>query len=319
MTGKADNGRSGSVGVVVVTHRARHHLPRCLPPLLRSPLRPRVLVVNSSSNDGTVELARELGAETLVIPRVDFNHGATREGARKLLDTEYVVMVTPDAYATDEQVLGKLLEPIMAGRAAVAYARQVAHDGAGFWEAFPRDFNYPAESQLRCIDDRGRYGSFTIFCSNSFAAYSNAALDQIGGFRAVLTHEDQIAVADLLQRGHRIAYVAEAVVQHSHSYKLWQEFRRYFDTGYARAVHADLTQLTGPDVERGRTFTAALLRAVLKQRPLHLPYAVLQTGAKWMGYRIGAVSHRAPEWLKRMCSGQDYYWTSTAYREGRSA
>ncbi|HEX6014725.1 MAG TPA: hypothetical protein VFY87_23615 [Geminicoccaceae bacterium] len=62
-----------SIGAVVVTHRAREHLTRCLPPLFRSPLRPRVLVVNSSSGDGTVELARDLGAETLTFPRQAFN------------------------------------------------------------------------------------------------------------------------------------------------------------------------------------------------------------------------------------------------------
>ena len=44
-----------SVGVIVVTHNAKKHLAHCLPYLLNSELCPRVLVVNSSSNDGTVE------------------------------------------------------------------------------------------------------------------------------------------------------------------------------------------------------------------------------------------------------------------------
>ena len=85
-------GHGSPVGVVVVTHRARQHLPHCLPALQRSPLRPRILVVNSSSHDGTVELARELGAETLVVPRRSFNHGLTREQARRCLGTPVVVM-----------------------------------------------------------------------------------------------------------------------------------------------------------------------------------------------------------------------------------
>ncbi|MEM7204227.1 MAG: glycosyltransferase [Planctomycetota bacterium] len=319
MSRTAENGTSTSVGVAIITHCAKHHLPRCLPPLLNSPLRPRVLVVNSSSGDGTVELAQELGAETLVIPRPEFNHGSTRERARKHLGTEFVGMVTPDAYAADEDVLGKLHAPLAAGEAAVSYARQIPHDGATFWESFPRDYNYPEDSQLRCLEDKDRYGIYTIFCSNAFAMYRNAALDEIGGFRPVLTHEDQFATAELLKRGHSIAYVAEAVVQHSHTYRLSQEFRRYFDTGYARKIHAELTNLTGSDQSRGRSFTLALLKTVAKQRPLHLPYALLQTGAKWMGYRLGAVSRNAPNWLKKACSGQDYYWTSTAYREGRSS
>ena len=200
------------IGVVVVTHAARRHLLHCLPPLLASPLRPRVLVVNSSSDDGTVELACRMGAETLVIPRRQFNHGLTRELARRHLATPIVVMLTPDAYARDIDFLDRLTLPIRLGRAAVAYGRQVPRDGAGLLERFGRAFNYPAEHQLRSLADWPAHGNYTHFCSNACAAWSNAALDSIGGFRATLVSEETIAVAELLARGQRIAYVADAVV-----------------------------------------------------------------------------------------------------------
>lgn len=307
-----------TVGVAVITHRAKHHLPKCLPPLLGSPLQPRVVVVNSSSHDGTVEEAERLGAETLVIPRVEFNHGATRERARKHLGTDVVAMVTPDAYAVDEHVLGRMLEPILEGRAAVAYARQIPHVGAGFLEAFPRRFNYPETSELRSLADKERYGSYTIFCSNTFAGYRNALLDEAGGFPAVLSHEDQLATAALLQRGHKVAYVAEAVVHHSHTYTLRQEFQRYFDAGYARASYQDLYHIAGHDSSHGKVFLKALFKTVVRERPWLLPYTVVNTGVKWLGYKVGAASRTAPDWLKRACSGQDYYWTSTFYPESRS-
>ena len=71
-----------SIGVAVITHNARQHLSKCLPPWLQSPLKPKVLVVNSSSKDGTVECAKEMGADVLIIPRHEVNHGKTREKAR---------------------------------------------------------------------------------------------------------------------------------------------------------------------------------------------------------------------------------------------
>lgn len=125
-----------SVGCVFITHTAKKHLPQCLPPILKSPLKPRVLVMNSSSGDGTVELAEQLGAETHVIPRSSFNHGTTRELARKLLGTDIVVMMTPDAYMVDEHALEKLVRPIIEGRAGASYARQIAHHGADFSKHF---------------------------------------------------------------------------------------------------------------------------------------------------------------------------------------
>ena len=112
-----------TVGVAVITYNARHLLPYCLPPLIQSKLKPRILVVNSSSTDGTVELATQFGVETLIVPRKDFNHGATRELARKALGTDFVVMITPDAYAVDNTVLEKLLEPLFSKKASHSHAR----------------------------------------------------------------------------------------------------------------------------------------------------------------------------------------------------
>lgn len=297
-----------SIGVVLVTHRAKHHLPNALPPLLNSPLKPRVLVLNSSSGDGTVELAEEMGAETLVIPRMEFNHGISRERARQTLGTEIVVMMTPDAYAVDESVLGRLVEPLVDGRASISYARQIPHDSAGVFERLPREFNYPEKSHIRSFEDWPKYGVYTIFCSNSCAAYRKDALDEIGGFSPVLIGEDTFTAAKLLQRGHKIAYVAEAVVKHSHRYSLWQEFQRHFDTGLARSWNRDLVNGLGSDEKRGKKFVLFLLRRLGKECPWKIPYAFLQSMVKYMGYRLGKISGQAPVWFKKRLSGQDFYW-----------
>lgn len=300
---------SPTIGVIFITHTAKKHLPHCLPPFLESPLRPRVLVVNSSSNDGTVELAKELGAETLVVPRAEFNHGTTREKARKHLGTDLVVMVTPDAYAQDRHTLEALVRPLLEGNASIAYARQIPHVGADFFEAFHREFNYPLEGHIRGIEDAGRYGVYTFFCSNSCAAYVNGALDLVGGFPCgVLLGEDTVAVANLLHRGHKVAYVAEAVVRHSHRYSLLEEFRRTFDTGLARKGYRHLIAAGGKDSERGGEYVKCMTKRLWAEKPLLLPYAAAQTLVRLLGYRIGERSAKAPLWFKRALSSQDFFW-----------
>ncbi len=303
-----------TVGIAVITHTAKHHLPHCLPPLLNSPAKPRVLVMNSSSHDGTAELAREMGAEALVFPRDEFNHGSTRERARKELGTEIIVMTTPDAYAQDEGVIERLIAPILQGKASASYARQIAHKGAKLFEKFPRQFNYPEVSHIRGHSDRNKWGSYTYFCSDSFSAYSNAALEEVGGFPSVLTAEDVMVVARMLKKGHHIAYVAEAVVRHSHTYGLSQEFKRHFDTGLMRKEVADLIGDAGRDEHRGAAYVKQLLGQLTRHKPHLLPYGVLQTATKWLGYRLGRASVNAPTWWKQALSGQDFYWTSKDYR-----
>ena len=155
-------GTQPAIGVVVVTHNSRQHLAHCLPPLLRSPSRPRVLVVNSSSGDGTVELAQAMGVETMSVARHAFNHGLTRELARHRLGTEIVVMLSPDAYPQGDDLIERLTAPLRQGEAVVAYGRQVAAPGSGLLERVGRSFNYPSESHVRSAAEDGTTAAICI-------------------------------------------------------------------------------------------------------------------------------------------------------------
>lgn len=303
---------SSSVGVAVLTYNAAKLLPHSLPPLLAMTPRPRILIVDSSSRDGTVEIAQSLGVETLVIPQREFNHGATRELARRALSTDIVVMMSHDAIPVGTDMISNLVAPIMRGEAAISYARQLPHDGADFFEAFPRAFNYPETSELRSANDIDRLGPYTFFCSDSCCAWSNAALDAIGGFETTLSLEDTIAAARLVRAGYRIAYRADALVKHSHRYTPTEEFQRYFDIGYVRALHKNLLFGGGGDEKRGAKMTGTMLCQLWHKAPLQIPYAVILTGAKFLGYRAGFHGHAFPLWLKRRLSGQVYFWRSVA-------
>lgn len=304
-----------TVGIAIFTLNSAHHLLNCITPLRNSPLKPKILIVDSSSTDGTVETAARLGVETHVIPKEEFNHGTTREKARRLLNTDIVVMLTPDAYAIDPDVLGILIKPIIEKKASVAYARQIPHEGADFLEAFPRHFNYPAQSHIRGIENLEEHGVYTFFCSDSCAAYSNKALDEIGSFQPVLLGEDTVAAAQLLRKGHKIAYVAEAIVRHSHRYTLWQEFCRYFDTGLARQEYRDIFEGAGSDGKRGRAYVAEMLKFLIKQKPFLIPYAIMHCAVKWLGYKIGKSSLSAPTYFKKALSSQKSYWNSLEFKK----
>lgn len=307
-----------TVGVAVITYKDKRHLENCLPPLVNSSIKPKVLVFNSSSEDGTVELAKKLGAETLVIPRTEMNHGWAREISRKTLETDIVVMMTPDAYAKPD-MLEKLIQPIIEGKAQIAYARQIAHDGANIIARFGREFNFPDESNIRSIKDAPKYGRYTGFCSDACTAWLNKALDEIGGFRWTLSGEDAIASAMILRKGHKIAYVAEAVVNHSHNYTPQKEFVRHFDTGMYRKQWDKVLDLGGgSDQKRGTTYAIALLTHVFKNEPSMLPIAFLQLAMGWLGYQFGKFCyHRAPDWLYKKVSPADFFWNSTGYKEDK--
>lgn len=301
-----------SVGVILLTLNAEKHLSHCLKPLIDSSLKPKILIVDSQSSDQTLQIAKTHEIEVLTVNRSDFNHGMTREFARRQLKTDIVVFVTVDAYAVDSSSLEKLILPLVNGTASLAYGRQLPHQGADFFEAFPREFNYPNKSEIRCIADIPSKGPLTYFFSDSFSAYLNSALDEIGGFKKVVLGEDTLAAAELIKKGHKLAYVAEAKVRHSHGYSLKQEFCRYFDTGLMRKQYENVLNCAVGDQKRAHEYVRKMLKDLYNQNPKLLPYACLHVLAKWLGYRLGQKSFRRSNWIKKLFSSQKYFWEKNA-------
>lgn len=73
-------------------------------------------------------------------------------------------------------------------------------------------------------------GIRAYFFSNSCSAIRRDVFEQVGGFPIhTIMNEDMLFAAKLLNAGHRIAYVAESIGEHSHNYTLWQSLKRYFE------------------------------------------------------------------------------------------
>jgi rhamnosyltransferase len=302
-----------SIGVMFMTYNAEHHLKYCLPPVLNTEIVDEVLVVNSSGTDNTVRLAKEMGANVLVLPRKEFNHGATKEIARKEMKSDIIIMMSPDAYGKSG-FIEELIRPILDQKAALTYSRQLPHIGAGFYESFPREYNYPTVSELRDLNTLKEKGPEALFCSNSCAAYLVSALDAVGGFPIVLTGEDTIVASRLLSAGFLIKYVAESEVHHSHSSTLLNEFRRHFDAGYSRNIQfkEDLLSV-GNDYKKGFDYVKKFLIKTMCLNPFLVPYSLMIVVAKFTGYKLGSKAAKLPLKLKIYFSSQDFYWTSIYY------
>ncbi len=301
----------------MLTFNAEKHLHNSIPPIINSPLKPKVLVIDSSSKDKTVKIAKSYGVGVVIIPKEEFNHGATREKGRKLLNTDIVVFQTQDAYPLDETMLKKLVVPIEENKSQIAYGKQIPHRNAGLFESFPREFNYPSESNIRSFEDIKKYGVYTFFNSHSWAAYLNSALNKSGGVEIMLSNEDYFTTAKMLKDGFKIAYVSDSIVEHSHKYSLTGEFKRYFDTGYVRTEYPWVTEIVGQAESRGSRLVKELLKKTAREKPLLLPYAVFSSAIKWIGYRTGYFSRAMPVWMKKILSGQSYYWDSIYYKKKR--
>ena len=152
--------------------------------------------------------------------------------------------------------------------------------------------------------------SKTTFCSDSFACYRRKDLIAIGGFkRDLILGEDAQIAARLILSNKKIAYVADALVYHSHDYTLSEEFKRYFDIGVLHARESWLLRSLGKPEGEGLRFVSSETRYLWRHSPFSLPEAALRTLLKYMGYRLGQSERRLPVWLKRRLSMHSSYWS----------
>ena len=299
-----------NVAVVVPALNAANDWQRFAPALLACVQPDQVLILDSSSDDGTADLARAMGFRVHSISRTEFNHGGTRQLATQLLPTaELLIFLTQDAVLAEPDAIKNLLEPFSDPNIAAAFGRQLPRPEAGPIEAHARLFNYPAQSSVRTIASREVLGFKAIFLSNSFAAYRREALLSVGGFPAsVIFGEDTITAAKLLLAGWKIAYAADARAYHSHSYTWRQEFKRYFDIGVLHSREGWLLDEFGGASREGHRFIASELGHLWHGYWWLIPSALIRSALKFAGYRLGKIESKISLKWKRRLSMHPGFW-----------
>lgn len=300
------------VRIIIPTYNAAPHFAALRQALDSQGISPRqVLVIDSSSKDGTADLFREFGAEVTVIPQNQFNHGGTRRMAAELCcESQLIVFMTQDAAPAHPEALGNLVNVFADSTVGMAYGRQLPRPQARGVERHARLVNYPEGcNEVRSFEDRKRLGIKTTFSSDSFAAYRRQALLAVGNFpEDTLFAEDQIVAGRMLMAGWRLAYVADACVTHSHEYTVAQEFKRYFDIGVFHARNRWLLDEFGAAEGEGMRFVRSQMKYLWSHERSAIPGALFRLLAKYLGYRLGRIERWFSLGAKAKLSMNSDYW-----------
>ena len=229
--------------VVILTFNGERYLREVLDAVFRqtASFPYEVIVIDSGSADGTLDIVRSYSARMHEIPNSEFNHGETRNLGARLARGQFVVYLTQDATPASESWLEYLVDAfeigptvaavyglhtprpdcdpitkrdmeeffLMMGPKNQATARYI-EDGEGGWEEYQRS--------------EGIIG----FYSDVNSCLRKSTWEKIP-YRALDYAEDQAFGRDILQGGYWKVYEPRAAVIHSHSYPLLEYFRRQFD------------------------------------------------------------------------------------------
>ncbi len=298
------------VGLVVLTLNAEKYLIKLFDSIDRQSYKvDRKLLIDSDSTDSTIELARKYNWEFILIKKSEFNHGDTRQkGLEYFRDMDIVIFITQDIIFAGEDTIFQLVESFTNNKIGAAYGRQIPHANASAIAAQARLFNYPERSKIKSYQDKDKLGIKTAFMSDSFAAYRVKALASVGGFPHAIVSEDMYVAACLLKKGYIIAYVAEAKVYHSHDYTICQEFKRYFDIGVFQAHESWISEEFGKAEGEGIKLVVNQIKYLYKHNLFLIPKAMGLNVVKLFGYKLGHCEKYLPNALKKILSGQSYYF-----------
>jgi glycosyltransferase involved in cell wall biosynthesis/tetratricopeptide (TPR) repeat protein len=196
----------------------------------RSPWRFEIIVIDSSSSDGTDNFCRD--ATDIVfeqIPQSEFNHGGTRNRGVELAQGAFVAFLTQDALPADEFWLYNLVSLLEAyPNAAGAFGHHVAWpDASSFTKRDLIDhFKKFAASPIAVSKetDAGRWASedkgwrqFLHFYSDNNSCMRRSVWKQIP-LPNVEFGEDQLWANQIMEAGYQKIYAHAATVYHSHDY-----------------------------------------------------------------------------------------------------
>ncbi len=310
---------NASISAIIPTLNGGESFRRLLAQLaVQTKVIDELLVIDSSSDDSTVSIAREYGAKIISIPRTDFDHGSTRTRAAKKSSGDYLLFFTQDAVPENNMLVMQLLTPLLQDDDVVlSYGRQLPNPDASLFATTLRLFNYPEKSEIRSFADKSRKGLKTAFVSNSCALYRRKSLLEAGFFEdGLIFGEDTCVAGKLLAAGYKIAYVAQATVFHSHNYTLAEEFHRSFDIGVLHKTQSWLLDTFGKAESEGIKYIRFELECILKKRKfLLIPIFLCRNLAKFSGYKLGNKYDALPQWLAEKFSMNKTWWSGNPKKE----
>lgn len=196
-----------------------------------------ILVVDSSSKDGTAQYVRDkLGSDRLhIIDKSQFQHGRTRNLAISMTEGEIAAVLTQDSMPADENWLARLVAGFdISPRIAGAIGRHRAYDEhnllvardlnvmfdrfADLGPVFELDRGLPSFIPRGCFDWR----MIMHFYSDNNSAIRRAVWRELP-YPDVEWGEDHIWAWEALKLGFAKVYVDNAVVLHSHDFSVSQQ------------------------------------------------------------------------------------------------
>ncbi len=178
-----------------------------------------IIIVDSGSNDGTLDIARKFPVKILHINKDEFSFGRSLNRGCAAATGEVLVFVSGHCIPSSGCWLQELIAPLGKEGVVYTYGGQYGNSDSYFSECQIFAKYFPASSM---IPQQGFY------CNNANSALLRSIWSKYGFNEEVTGLEDLHLGRKLVSEGHKIGYVASAAVFHLHD-ESWSQIKRRFE------------------------------------------------------------------------------------------
>jgi len=221
------NTKKYSIGVAIRTWNEAAFLGRCIDMLKKQKSdligSIEILVIDSYSTDGTIEISEREGCSLLEIPKEEFNYGGSLNSGIEMLKKDLILILSAHAIPQSENFLHELIKPFEDTKVAGTYCRQDPWPDALFIEKVriaktfdkqPRTFTTLGNPELH-------FSNVASCIRRSFWVNQN--------FQPIPSSEDFFWAEGMIKTGYKIIYVPAVAVFHSHNDSCSQFARRFYN------------------------------------------------------------------------------------------
>ncbi|MDT5097610.1 MAG: hypothetical protein QOC76_1347 [Mycobacterium sp.] len=284
------------VSAVIRAHNEGEHIGRLLKGFEQQTVKlDEIILVDSGSTDDTVAIAEAAGCTIVPIAKSEFSFGRALNRGCAAANGDILLFASAHVYPVYNTHVEHIVSAFDRDNVAIAYGRQVGDERTKFSES---------RVMLKWFPNQNIWDQDHPFSNNANAAVLKSVWQESPYDETLTGLEDLDFAKKALDRGYKIAYVADAPVVHVHE-ETWSTIRNRYRReamAYARIVEGSQMSLANA-LELALSNIAGDYREAVKANRLRsnvfsIPqFRFAQFIGAWQGFR--APNHMSERLLQR--------------------